>query len=108
MAKSGVPGEQYFKQMTRDEFFKINHLFQPNAPGVDLNVWGHVCKGTGGCKNADLLAAVLFCSIVFQVEFQPCGQVAGAIREIEPAHVVFNRMLLGARDQLDRMNRCRL
>jgi len=43
-----------------------------------------------------------------QVEFQPCGQVAGAIREIEPAHVVFNRMLLGARDQLDRMNRCRL
>jgi len=58
--------------------------------------------------NADLLAAVLFCSIVFQVEFQPCGQVAGAIREIEPAHVVFNRMLLGARDQLDRMNRCRL
>ena len=38
----------------------------------------------------------------------PCGQVIGAIRAIEPAHLVFNRILLGAREQLDRANRARL
>ena len=38
----------------------------------------------------------------------PCGQVVGAIRKIEPAHEVFNAMLLGAREQLDRANRARL
>ena len=38
----------------------------------------------------------------------PCGQGVGGIRSIEPAHKIFNDLLLGARASLERANRTRL
>ena len=38
--KSGIPEKEYYTKMPREEMLKINHLYKPERPGVDVNVCG--------------------------------------------------------------------
>ena len=105
---------EFHTTLDSDEFLGINHIMgtELNDLPVDLSV----CRRPRGTafpprrriSPAPLAVVWAACLPRLQVEFMPCGQVAGAIRSIEPAHKIVNDMLLGAAAQLERVRRARL